>query len=253
LGKGHTVQYTKQLMIVKLSNIENNIFVLKQISLESSKHIEEINKEAFILSKLSHENIVKYHDSFIESQTLNIIMEYCDAGDLSQFIQSYRDKNKIMDSDTIYKIFLQICKGIEYLHSKKVLHRDIKTMNIFMFKDGQVKIGDLGVAKSMLYNSFADTFVGTPYYLSPEICEEKPYNEKSDIWSLGCILYEMITLKKPFDGANPASVIVKIIKGKYEPIDSESNNKQLIYILDRMLEKNIKKRFNIHEILKGII
>ena len=89
------------------------------------------------------------------------------------------------------------------MHSKDVLHRDLKTMNVFLSKQDKVRLGDLGVAKVLSNTAaFAHTMVGTPYYLSPELCEEKPYNEKSDIWSLGCILYELCSLKHPFDANN---------------------------------------------------
>jgi len=93
-----------------------------------------------------------------------------------------------------------MCLGMLYLHSNKILHRDIKTINMFLSKDNTIKIGDLGVAKMLNQTAnMAHTVVGTPYYLSPELCEEKPYNNKSDIWSMGCCLYEMCTLKHPFE------------------------------------------------------
>lgn len=90
------------------------------------------------------------------------------------------------------------------MHSHSVLHRDLKTLNIFLNKDNKIKIGDLGVAKILenMETDFATSKVGTPYYLSPEVCEDRPYNSKSDIWSLGCILYELCTLKHPFEAKN---------------------------------------------------
>ena len=98
---------------------------------------------------------------------------------------------------------MQICLGIHHLHSQNILHRDIKTLNIYLTKDNNIRIGDLGVAKML---ESADTFlnskVGTPYYLSPEECEDRPYNAKSDVWSLGCVLYELCTLQHPFKAAN---------------------------------------------------
>jgi NIMA (never in mitosis gene a)-related kinase len=107
--------------------------------------------------------------------------------------------------------------GLEYIHRNKILHRDIKTLNIFMNKGEELKIGDLGVAKMLTSNEFAQTMVGTPFYLSPELCEEKPYNEKSDVWALGCLLYELCTYRHPFEAQNQASLILKIIRGKYSP------------------------------------
>lgn len=95
---------------------------------------------------------------------------------------------KPLNQDIIWKFSLQIMLGIKTLHLKKVLHRDIKTMNIFLAENKQIKIGDLGVARTMT-GDFAKTIVGTPYYLSPEMCEEKPYNEKTDVWAMGCLVY----------------------------------------------------------------
>jgi NIMA (never in mitosis gene a)-related kinase len=112
-----------------------------------------------------------------------------------------------------------MCLGLLYLHSNKILHRDIKTINMFLSKDNSIKIGDLGVAKMLNQtNVMAKTVVGTPYYLSPELCEEKPYNNKSDIWSLGCCLYELCTLRHPFEAQNQGALILKILKGKFNPI-----------------------------------
>ena len=99
-------------------------------------------------------------------------------------------------------------------------------------------------------DSYAKTFIGTPYYLSPEICEEKPYNEKSDIWALGCILYELATYKKPFNAVNQPALILKILKGKYEPISKEYSN-ELKKIIDGILIKNVYKRPSVFDILSN--
>lgn len=122
-------------------------------------------------------------------------------------------------------------------------------MNVFLTKDENVRIGDLGVAK-ILQNqqNFAQTMVGTPFYLSPEMCEEKPYNDKSDMWALGCILYEMCTFKHPFEAKNQGALIVKIIKGKYQPIPS-MYSKELVLMVDQCLNKDHKQRPNASNLL----
>jgi len=125
----------------------------------------------------------------------------------------------------------------------------LKTLNIFLTKDNKVKIGDLGVAKILeSLENFATSKVGTPYYLSPEVCEEKPYNDKSDIWSLGCILYEMCTLKHPFEAKNQAALLLKIIKGRYEKIP-RIYSRQMSDLVNSCLMKDYKKRPSIEEIL----
>lgn len=121
----------------------------------------------------------------------------------------------------IWMYFLQMLIGLHYIHTQNILHRDFKTMNIFLTKNySEIRIGDLGVAKSLLnvVEPLSHTFIGTPYYLSPEICEEKPYNNKSDVWALGCVLYELCTFKHPFEASNPSSLAIKILKNKVEPL-----------------------------------
>jgi len=108
-----------------------------------------------------------------------------------------------LEESRIWRFFIEMSLGLRYLHSNKILHRDIKTANMFLGKDYKIKVGDLGVAKLLSQTqNMAFTVVGTPYYLSPELCEEKPYNHKSDIWSLGCVLYELCTYRHPFDAKN---------------------------------------------------
>ena len=230
---------------------ENEIFVLKQISLFglSKKEIEEVKVEAKLLASINSKYVVRYIESFIEENNLYIIMEYCEGGDLSMFIKN--QKGKPLTDFQIWSIFIQSCLGLYYLHMQKILHRDIKSLNIFMNKQGNVKLGDLGVAK-VLSTSFANTFVGTPYYLSPEMCEEKPYNEKSDVWALGCIFYELVTFKHPFNAMNQGALIIKIIRGKYDPLPLNTNS-DIKKIIELILEKNSLKRPFVTEILKNPI
>lgn len=232
---------------------EKQYYVLKQISLfnMNKNQIEEVKNESKILASLNSNFIVKYYDSFTDSNNLNIVMEYCDGGDLSHLMNQYVKNSKIMSEDKIWKFFIQISLGLAYIHSKKILHRDLKTLNIFLTKDEKVKIGDLGVAKVLNQTNFARTFVGTPYYLSPEICEEKPYNEKSDVWALGCILYEMATFKHPFNATNQGALILKILRGKYDPITNKDYSSDLKKMVDLLLEKNHFKRPAITEIIKN--
>lgn len=174
-------------------------------------------------------------------------MEYCENGDLSKLIKS---RTKPFPEAKIWEIFLQICLGLEYLHKVKVLHRDIKTMNLFLCDEKFIRIGDLGIARVLSSTTtFAHTVVGTPYYLSPELCEEKPYNSKSDIWALGCVLYELCALKKPFDATNPGALILKILRSTYAPL-SNTFSAELREIAKLCLLKDHKKRPDIIGILK---
>ena len=136
--------------------------------------------------------IVKYYDSFIQNnRKINIVMECCEHGDLHKLLRKRKDpvdeaKNKYLSENRVWSFFIQICIGLYSMHFQKILHRDLKTLNIFLTRDNKIKIGDLGVAKILeSLENFATSKVGTPYYLSPEVCEDRPYNNKSDIWSLG--------------------------------------------------------------------
>ena len=170
------------------------IYVIKQISLNglNEEQKNQVHSEARILSLIKSNYVVKYYESFLLNNDLNIVMEYCDNGDLCHYLS--RQKNPLKE-ELIWQIFIKITIGLTAIHKMKILHRDLKTLNIFLKKDMEIKIGDLGVAKELNQASFANTLIGTPYYLSPEMCEDKPYNQKSDVWALGCILYELCTYR----------------------------------------------------------
>ena len=170
--------------------------------------------EITVLSNVAHPNITAYYGSFVEDNILNVVMEYADNGSLFQHIQ--RARAPFAESE-IVSIAAQLVSALKYLHDKKILHRDLKTKNIFMTKKHKVKLGDFGLSKMMGSNtSFANSAVGTPYYLSPELCEGKPYNRKSDVWALGCVLYELTTFRHAFDATNLPALVVNIVSGQYQ-------------------------------------
>ena len=219
------------------------IYVIKQISLEglTDFQINQVYSEVKILSLIKSKYVVKYYESFLEDNNLNIVMEYCDNGDLCNYLKEQQMKNKPLKEDLIWKIFIKITLGLTTIHKMKILHRDLKTLNIFLKKSMEIKIGDLGVAKELNQDSFANTIIGTPYYLSPEMCEDKPYNQKSDIWALGVILYELCTFRHPFNAGNHAALILKIMTANPDPILAcYSSNLQKI--VNWLLEKQIEKR-----------
>ena len=231
----------------------NKVYVLKQIPINPNSTISQIDSvknEAKILSSLKSKYVVEYYDSFEENNCLNIIMEYCEGGDLGTYISNYQKMNinTSLNEDFIWKVFIQICFGLYDIHKQNILHRDLKSLNIFLTKEFQVKIGDLGVARVLQNTQYASTFIGTPLYLSPEICEEKPYNEKSDVWALGCILYEMASFKHPFNAKNQAALFLKILNGKYEPLSTKIPI-DIKKMIERLLEKNYFKRPSMKEIL----
>ena len=235
--------------LVKKENEPSNL-VLKQISLKNLKPDEKknIENEANLLKELNSKYIVKYIDSFEKNNYLNIIMEYCDQGDLDLLLKSKKKTNQLIAEKWVWKLFLQISIGLAYLHKKNILHRDLKSLNIFLKGEFEVKIGDLGVAKKLDKQKFAKTFIGTPYYLSPEICEDREYNDKSDVWALGCILYELCTYKHLFEANSQGALILKIMTS---PIPNISNcySEQLRNLVKDILIKDDRKRPSVKDIL----
>nr|CAH90115.1 hypothetical protein [Pongo abelii] len=176
-------------------------------------------------------------------------MEYCDGGDLMKRIN--RQRGVFFSEDQILGWFVQISLGLKHIHDRKILHRDIKAQNIFLSKNGMVaKLGDFGIAR-VLNNSMelARTCIGTPYYLSPEICQNKPYSNKTDIWSLGCVLYELCTLKHPFEGNNLQQLVLKICQAHFAPI-SPRFSRELHSLISQLFQVSPRDRPSINSILK---
>lgn len=139
-------------------------------------------------------------------------MEYCEVGDLAYHIKEKKKSGEMFTEEEILNWFIQICIALEYIHGRKILHRDVKSQNIFLTNNNTVKLGDFGISKLLeSTNEAAMTVVGTPYYMSPEVCENKPYTFKSDVWALGCVLYELCTLQHAFSASNLLGLVYKIV------------------------------------------
>lgn len=190
----------------KMHVVMKEVYLTDMTKDERNMALNEVN----VLSSLNHPNIIRYIGSFLKQDALTIIMEYANAGNLSQLIKQKKEKKENFTERSILQIFYQISSALNYMHSSKILHRDLKSANIFLNKNGSVKVGDFGISKILHTKSQAQTVVGTPYYLSPEICEGKEYDEKSDIWALGCILYELACLRKPFEATSLPILVQKI-------------------------------------------
>ncbi|XP_017586759.1 serine/threonine-protein kinase Nek3 isoform X3 [Corvus cornix cornix] len=221
--------------------ISDQKYVMKEIRLPmSSSGVENSRKEAVLLAKMKHPNVVAFKESFEADGHLYIVMEYCDNGDLMQKIK--HQGGNFFPEDTILHWFVQMCLAVKHIHDKRVLHRDIKSKNVFLTQSGKVKLGDFGSARLLAHPmSYACTYVGTPYYVPPEIWESLPYNNKSDIWSLGCILYELCTLKHPFQANSWKHLILKICKGSYDPLPSHYSY-ELHYLIKQMFKRNPQNR-----------
>ena len=233
------------------------IYAMKRVKLINLGEKEKQNSfnEVRLLASFSHPNIIGYKEAFFDekSSTLNIVMEYADDGDLSSKIKDNIKKHVQFDESTIWSILIQILEGLNYLHKSRIIHRDLKSANIFLTKKGIVKIGDLNVS-IIAKKNLAVTQTGTPYYAAPEVWEHESYNNKCDLWSVGCITYEMACLRVPFRGTSIHQLYINIIKGKYEEIPNIYSNDlkniiKLILCIDPMKRPSAEDLLN-NDIIK---
>jgi len=239
-GKAYLVKNTE----------DDSLCVVKQMetSMMDPKDRNEAVKEALFLKKMEHGNIIQFYEVFMTKKgRLCIVMEYADGGDVHDEIKKMG--GKLVPEPTILSWFAQTCFAMYHVHERRVLHRDLKTQNIFLTKSGQIKLGDFGIARVLeATKDYAKTMVDTPYYLSPEIIQDKPYAYKSDVWSCGVVLFEMATLQHPFNADCLAVLAGKILQDEVPPIDKMYTS-DLFELITRMLRKDSLKRPTFREAL----
>ena len=235
---------------VKDSN-DNKFYAIKRVKLndENKDIIKEVENEAKILKEIKSDNVVKYIDYFYEEDgSFNIVMEFCEYSDLRSYIKKFKNENKKIAESVIRLIITELSNGLKDIHSNNVIHRDLKPENIFISSDHLIKIGDFGISKILDGTNYAQTFAGTYNYMAPEIINYNKYSKKVDIWSLGCIIYELCTLNRCFYSNNMLELPKIINSGIHGKIDLNYYNDYLQNIIDLSLKKNDNERPNIEHI-----
>lgn len=233
---------------------DRKIFVWKELDYGQMTEAEKklLCQEVNLLRELKHQHIVRYYDRVIDrsNTTLYIVMEYCEGGDLATYISRCKAERRYIEEDFIWKILYQLLLALQECHRRregvdKVLHRDLKPANIFLDANRNAKLGDFGLARILAHNySLAKTFVGTPYYMSPEVLNQNRYNESSDLWSLGCVIYELCSLSPPFNAPNQEILTIKVKEGKFRPIPSHYSA-ELQAVINKLLRVDPSQRASI--------
>ncbi|XP_069329802.1 serine/threonine-protein kinase Nek4 isoform X3 [Eulemur rufifrons] len=226
-------------------------YVIKKLNLQkaSSRERRAAEQEAQLLSQLKHPNIVTYKESWEGGDgLLYIVMGFCEGGDLYRKLKE--QKGQLLPESQVVEWFVQIAMALQYLHEKHILHRDLKTQNVFLTRTNIIKVGDLGIARVLENHcDMASTLIGTPYYMSPELFSNKPYNYKSDVWALGCCVYEMATLRHAFNAKDMNSLVYRIIEGKLPPMPRDYSP-ELAELIRTMLSKRPEERPSVRSILR---
>ncbi|ESU38096.1 Kinase, NEK [Giardia duodenalis] len=244
------------------SKEDGQIYACKEINYAkmSSKEKELLVSEVNLLRKLNHPNIVKYIRRYQDKAAtlIYIVMDYCSKGDLSDYVKMHKKTNQYISEDKIWSIFAQLLIALDYCHSPnkpdssgvgRVIHRDLKTANVFLCEDGSIKLGDFGLCRVLEQSTMAKTNVGTPLYMAPELLENKSYTEKVDIWSLGCIIYELCALQPPYVATSLDSLKAKVKRG-VRPFVPNHFSPDLRRIIDMMLIKEPEKRPSTTELIQ---
>ncbi|XP_060717901.1 serine/threonine-protein kinase Nek11 isoform X1 [Tachysurus vachellii] len=247
LGRG---SFGTVYLIEDTKTSRDKLKVLKEIPVGGLKPDETVKatQEAQLLSQLHHPAILRFYTSFLERDSFCIVTEFCEDGDLECTLERLRVSGEALCESQIREWLVQMLLGVDYMHERRILHRDLKTKNVFL-KQNVVKIGDFGVSCLLMGScDLATTFTGTPYYMSPEALGHQGYDSKSDVWSLGCILYEMCCLKHAFEGQNFLSVVQKIMESS-TPSLPEKYSPELNSLMQKMLVRSPSLRVSAAEAL----
>ncbi|XP_069118156.1 serine/threonine-protein kinase Nek9-like isoform X1 [Argopecten irradians] len=227
---------------------DNSLVVWKEVNLArlGEKERRDAMKEVDILSLLNNTNVITYYNHFLDQETLFIEMEYANGGSLYEKIAT---QTELFEEHLVRWYLFQIASALMHIHNYGIIHRDVKAMNIFMTKTDLLKLGDFGISKLLeSKGQLADTVVGTPYYLSPEIVQGASYDQKTDVWALGCVLFELLTLTKTFQATNQLRLAYEIVRSEQGEVDKRYSS-HMRELVNLMLQKEPQKRPSTIEIL----
>lgn len=246
---------------------DGRLFARKELNFErmNERDRKHIVSEVNILRTLQHDHVVRYEERYVDTENgvLYIVMELCEGGDLGSVIKRCRKAKTHLPEETVWGFFAQMVTALEACHYRAVpghapgarpvgqaiLHRDLKPENVFLDAEQNVKLGDFGLSKQIASQAFANTYVGTPYYMSPELATGQPYDIKSDVWALGCIVYELCALSPPFDASNQAELTHKIKQGLV-PALPRQYSRDLQEAVHTMLQLDHRRRPTTRQLLQ---
>lgn len=252
LGEG---AYSAVYKVLRLADRE--IYALKKVKLPSLSDKEKQNalNEVRLLASVRHENIIAYKEAFFDDKTrcLCIVTEFADSGDLFMQITKCQKERQHPKEADVWRYLSGMCHGLKALHDMRILHRDLKCANIFLGTDPDTKsviakLGDFNVSK-VAKRGLCMTQTGTPYYASPEVWRDMPYDAKSDMWSLGCVLYELVALRPPFRAEDMEGLYRKVLRGQYPRIPAHFSN-DLSEVIGVLLQVNPRHRPSIEQFLQ---
>ena len=221
------------------NKLNNQSVAIKEINYDNNKSIKAIASEFEILKNLSHENIIRLHETYYDKKLKNIylVLDYYSIGDLKNYLN-----NKTLKENYCRKYMKQLSNGLNYLYDNNIIHRDLKPQNILVSDSYVLKITDFGFARYVNNDILIKTICGSPMYMAPEIIKYKKYNNKSDLWSVGIIMYEMLFGCTPFKSSNFIELIKDINKYKFNIPSTYTVSIECRELLFKLLQKNPENR-----------